>query len=79
VSESTPDPVYLGRHAERLLSDSAFREAVQAADEKFVTMWREGTDAAERERAHHLQAALQQLVKELGALVGGGEIETRRR
>ncbi len=68
------DPILFGRHAQRILDDDVFRLAVDMADDAFVDQWRRADTPQERERAHALQAALQEVLTQLKIIAGNGEI-----
>jgi hypothetical protein len=67
-----------GRRAALILADPVFQEALRAADERFIYQWRHATTAADRERAHALQAALSVVIQELETIVGRGDIAQSR-
>jgi hypothetical protein len=71
-------PIEDGHRAALILRDEIFLRAVEAADERFVRQWRYAHTAEERERAHALQAALAEVIKELEVIVGAGEVAKSR-
>jgi len=73
------DEVEIGRQAARILNDDVFKLAVSMADDKFVDMWRHAPTPEERERAHALQSALVEVMKQLEIIAANGEIEAQRR
>lgn len=72
------DAIKEGRVAARILSDKVFKKAVERADAQFIAQWRDAETVGEREQAHALQAALQQVIIELETIVGRGEVAESR-
>lgn len=73
------DEVEIGRQAARILNDDVFKLAVSMADDRFVDMWRTAETPEGRERAHALQAALVEVMKQLEIIAANGEIAAQRR
>lgn len=73
------DEIQDGHTAQRILDDPVFQRAVQMADEDFVQQWRFAKTPEGRERAHALQAALAEVVRQLEIIVGGGAVAAARK
>lgn len=69
------DVVKAGKAAERLLDSDVFQQAVDQADERYVSEWRLAETTEERERTHAKQAALRDVIRELETIRDAGLLQ----
>jgi predicted transcriptional regulator len=70
-------PIEDGHRAALILQDEVFQRAVSRADDRFVRLWRDAETTDERERAHALQRALKEVIRELEIIEDAGVFARR--
>jgi len=73
--KSSKEIIEEGFHAERLLTDPVFCEAVEKLEDKWTVAWKRATDVETREKLWALVTALYAVRDELDGTKNRGEME----
>ena len=63
-----------GSKADAILGDPVFVEAMGRLETEWVGKWRKGKTVEEREHAHFMLKAAEEIRHQLGVIVGDGEL-----
>lgn len=66
--------VRAGSRADAILGDPVFVQAMDRLEAEWVGKWRKGKTVEEREHAHFMLKAAEEIRHQLGMIVGDGEL-----
>lgn len=77
--ENDADEVALrAKEARRVLDSPVFRDALEAAERNYIQAWKHARTPFEREAAHAKVSVLDDVAKELRAIIARGDMQVAR-